>query len=83
MALSAVVVLYIACGAVVRADAVVVARDLPVILPRLLYGALYAEPLHIFVGCNLGIDVVSLYHQRKRHAHDEERNCCDGTQDNY
>ena len=39
---------------------------------RFVYGALDAQPLHVLVGRDLGVDVMSLDHQRQRHAHDEK-----------
>jgi len=63
----------VARGAVARTYAVAV--GLPRILAALLHGALDAEPLHVLVGGDFGVDVVSLNHERERHADDEQ---CDG-----
>lgn len=42
------------------------------ILARLLHGTLYAQALHILVGRDLGVDVVTLENLRERHAQKEE-----------
>ena len=44
------------------------------VLARLLYGTLYAEALHIFVGGNLRVDVVALENLCQRHTQKEESN---------
>ncbi len=42
------------------------------IFARLLHGTFYAELLHILVGGNLGVDVVTLKYLRERHTQKEE-----------
>ena len=39
---------------------------------RLLDGAFDSEPLHVLVGRDFRVDVMAFYHQRQRHAEDEQ-----------
>ncbi len=69
----------VAGGAVARASGgwtvpVVVRRAvcLSVGFARLLHGTLDAQPLHVLVGRNFGIDVAALENQGQRHSDDEQ-----------
>ena len=47
-----------------------------------LHGAPDAQPLHVLVGRYFRVDMVSLDHQRQRHAHDEEGYGAEGEEEN-
>lgn len=58
-------------------------RSLFVRSPRaFLHGAPDAQPLHVLVGRYFRVDMVSLDHQRQRHAHDEEGYGAEGEEEN-
>ena len=52
------------------------------VLARFLHGAPDAQPLHVLVGRYFRVDMVSLDHQRQRHAHDEEGYGAEGEEEN-
>lgn len=53
------------------------------ILARLLHGTLYAKALHILVGGNLRVDVVTLKNLCERHAQKEESHEANRDGDDY
>lgn len=71
----------VACRAVAR-TARVGAVCLSGVLARFLHGAPDAQPLHVLVGRYFRVDMVSLDHQRQRHAHDEEGYGAEGEEEN-
>lgn len=48
-------------------------------LARFMHGAFDAQPLHVLVGRDFRIDIVTLDHQRKGHAQYEQPDGKDGT----